>query len=170
MIVHILTNDRVSTLTPGVIRYKLADHCPTFCIIFSSNFKYPRKESLFTFRKLASVNQDNFCNYLISSILPLHDRFTLACGNELSPNAFNDHFTQLISRISVVIDKYAPLQQASRRQKRIQRNLWLTNGILTSIKQKQKLYRTHFFNGDAISISFFKVYSNKLTRVKTLSK
>ena len=38
---HILTNDSVSTLTPGVIRYKLADHYPTFCIISNSNFKYP---------------------------------------------------------------------------------------------------------------------------------
>ena len=100
---HILTNDRVSTLTLGVIRYKLADHYPIFCII--SNFKYPRKESLFTFRKLASGNQNNFCNDLFSSLSPLHDRFTLACGNELSPNAFNDHFTQLIS---AVIDKHAP--------------------------------------------------------------
>ena len=77
----------------------------------------------------------------------MHDRFTLACGNELSPNAFNDHFTQVIS---AVIDKHAPLQKALRRQKRIQRNPWLTKGILTSIKQKQKLYRTHFLNGQVM--------------------
>ena len=120
---HILTNDSVSTLTPGVVRYKLADHHPTFCVISNSNFKYPRKESFFTFRKLASINQNNFCNDLFSSLSPLHDRFTLACGNELLPNAFNDHFTQLISAISAVIDKYAPLQKASRRHTRIQRNL-----------------------------------------------
>ena len=101
---YILTNDSVSTLTPGVIRYKLADHYPTFCIISNSNFKYSRKESLFTFRNLASVNQNNFCNDLFSSLSPLHDKFTLACGNELSPNAFNDHFTQLIYAISAVID------------------------------------------------------------------
>ena len=167
---HILTNDSVSTLIPGVTRYKLADHYPTFCIIFNFNFKYPRKESLFTFRKLASVNQNNFCNGLFSSLSPLHDRSTLACGNDLSPNAFNDHFTQVISAISAVIDKHAPLQKASRRQKRIQRNPWLSKGILTSIKQKQTLYRTHFLNGDALSINFFKTYSNKLTRVKSLSK
>ena len=36
---HILTNDSVSTLTTGVIRCKLADHYPTFCIISNSNFK-----------------------------------------------------------------------------------------------------------------------------------
>ena len=65
---------------------------------------------------------------------------------------------------------HAPLRKASRRQKRIQRNPWLTKGLLTSIKHKQKLYRTHFLNGDALSINFFKTYSNKLTRVKTLSK
>ena len=167
---HILTNDSVSTSTPGVIRYKLADRYLTFSIISNSNFKYSRKESIFTFRKLASLNQNNFCNDLFSSLSPLHNRFTLACGNKLSPNAFDDHFTQLISAISAVIDQHAPLQKASRRQKRIQRNPWLTKGILTSIKQKQKLYRTHFLNGDALSVNFFKTYSNKLTRVKTLSK
>ena len=138
---HILTNDSVSTLTSGVIRYKLADHYPTFCIVSNSNFKYHRKECPFTCRKLALVNQNNFRNELFSFLSPLHDRFTLACGNELSPNAFNYHFTQLISAISAVIDKHAPLQKTSRWQKRIQRNPWLTKGILTSIKKKQKLYR-----------------------------
>ena len=58
------------------------------------------------------------------------------------------------------------MQKTSRWQKHIQRNPWLTKGILTPIKQKQKLYRTYFLNGDALSTNFFKTYSNKLTRVK----
>ena len=69
---------------------------------------------------------------IIHSLLSRHYMIDLrlACGNELSLNAFNNHFIQLIS---AVIDKHAPLQRNP-----------LTKGILTSIKQKQKLYRTHF--------------------------
>ena len=63
---HILTNDSVSTSTSGVFRYKLADHYSTLCI----NFKYPGKKDCFTFRKIKSVNQDDFCNNSFSFLLP----------------------------------------------------------------------------------------------------
>ena len=58
----------------------------------------------------------------------------------------------------------------SRKQKRIQQKPWLTKGLLVSIKNKQKLYQSYFLNGNAYEKSFYKLYANKLTRVKNLSK
>lgn len=69
-----------------------------------------------------------------------------------------------------MIEKHAPLKTASRKQKRIQQSPWLTKGLLTSIKNKQKLYKNYFLNGTVFEKSFYKKYANKLTRVKNLSK
>ena len=72
--------------------------------------------------------------------------------------------------ISSVIEKHAPFQTMSRKQKRIQQKPWLTKGLLVSIKNKQKLYQSYFLNGNEYEKSFYKLYANKLTRVENLSK
>ena len=76
----------------------------------------------------------------------------------------------LIKTISDVTETHAPLQTASRRQKRLQKQPWITKGILISIKSKQKLYKTFFLGGSDFEKSFYKIYANKLTTVKNLSK
>ena len=72
--------------------------------------------------------------------------------------------------ISNVIERHAPLQVALRRQKRVQQKPWLTKGLLVTIKNKQKLYKCYFLNGNELQRYFFKKYANKLTRVKNLAK
>jgi len=88
----------------------------------------------------------------------------------LTPELLDQNFTKLVECISEVIEKHAPLQRASRKQKRIQQNPWLTKGLLISIKNKQKLHKTLFLNGNDFERSLYKKYANKLTRVKNLSK
>ena len=41
---------------------------------------------------------------------------------------------------------------------------------MTSIKKKQKLFKTHFLSGDQDKIRKCKLYSNKLNKVKELAK
>ena len=62
------------------------------------------------------------------------------------------------------------MQTVSRKWRRFSQKPWPTKGIITSIKHKQKLYRTYFLTGNAFEKQFFKKYSNKLTSVKKLSK
>ena len=86
-------------------------------------------------------------------------------------NQFLDlSFNKLVKNISEIIDKHAPQQIASRKQKCILKNPGLTKGLLTSIKNKQKLYKTFFLQGTDWEKTFYKVYANKLARVKNLSK
>ena len=47
---------------------------------------------------------------------------------------------------------------------------WLTKGLLTSIKHKQKLHKNFYINGNNFEKSFYKQYANKLKRVITFSK
>ena len=102
-----------------------------------------------------------------SSLTPLTHDFI---HSPLTPQSLNDNFNRLSKTISDVIETHAPLQTASRRQKRLQERPWITKGILISIKNKQKLYKTFFLGGSDFEKSFYKIYANKLTRVNNLSK
>ena len=50
------------------------------------------------------------------------------------------------------------------------KKLWITKGILISIKKKQKLHRTHFLSPNPIERDIYKKCSNVLTRAKAASK
>ena len=58
----------------------------------------------------------------------------------------------------------------TRTQKRIQQKPGLTKGLLVSITNKQKLYQSYFLNGNVYEKSFYKLYANKLIRVKNFPK
>ena len=72
--------------------------------------------------------------------------------------------------ISGTIDTHAPLKPLSRKQRRLKSKPWLTKAICVSIHKKQSMFKSHFINGDSAEKSFFKKYSNRLTKIKTLSK
>ena len=46
----------------------------------------------------------------------------------------------------------------------------ISNGILNSIKAKQKMFKTHFLSHDQAKVKFFKKYNNKLNKIKELAK
>ena len=85
---------------------------------------------------------------------------------EIANSSFND----FIAKFKHVIDKHAPFRKLSRRQKKLVAKPWITKGILVSMKKKQKMYYPHFKNGNIQQQLLFKKYSNKLTKLKTLSR
>jgi hypothetical protein len=46
---------------------------------------------------------------------------------------------------------------------------WIANGILKSIKTKQKMYHSHF-HSDMAKVNQYKKYSNKLNKIELDSK
>ena len=54
--------------------------------------------------------------------------------------------------------------------KKLLRKPWIFKGIFQSIKEKQRLFKTHFFSGDSLKIKYYKVFNNKLTKIKDLAK
>ena len=165
---HILTNDTESTITPGVFPYKISDHYPIFCTITNSIFSNYHSEVPYSYRNVNSVDGDKFRSDLESSLNPL--LLDITHSPPTSQNKLDESFTRLVEIISKVIDKHAPLISVSRKQKRWQKKPWLTKGLIISIKNKQRLYKTYFLTGNEFEKSFYKKYSNKLTRVKNLSK
>ena len=47
---------------------------------------------------------------------------------------------------------------------------WLTKGVLTSVKHKQKLYKSHFLSRDPDKVREYKFYANALNRIKNKAK
>ena len=90
--------------------------------------------------------------------------------NDITVDNYNFIFSKFLQIVRSAIDFYAPLRQASRKQKRIQSKPWLTKGLLVSIKRKQKLYRSHFMSHDLEKQQFYKQYSNKLNKNKYKAK
>ena len=164
---HILTNDSESILTPGVILYKISDHNAISCNIASPRFNNSKTNSSFMFRNTKSINRENFYKDLDSSLAPLVYELT---HSSVTRESLDDSFSKLVQTLSKVIEKHAPLQKASRKQKRIMQKPWLTKGLLTSIKNKQKLHKNFYINGNNFEKSFYKQYANKLKRVINFSK
>ena len=88
----------------------------------------------------------------------------------LSNENFNELFNNFVHIISHSIDTHAPLRPISRRTRKLLQKPWITKGLLTSIKKKRRMFKSHFLSGEEKKKSFYKVYSNKLTKPKSLSK
>ena len=68
------------------------------------------------------------------------------------------------------INAHASFKIASRKQRKLLRKLWLTKGTQTSIRNEKKLHESFYVQGNALQKSYYKKYTNKLTKVKELSK
>ena len=163
---HIFTNDYESNVTPGVLTYSLSNHYPMFCIITNRQLQTPKAMQSFEFWNIKSVDKASFCKDLNSALLPL----VIALMYFSSKVDFDYHFNRMVNSFSQIINNHAPLPTLSRKKKRLQQKPWKTKGLLTSIKNKQKLYKTCFLNGNDLDKHYFKIYSNKLTKVKNQSK
>ena len=62
LIDHILTNDHLHGILPGVFRSDITDHYPIFCII--SNLPSKREDNPKYFRNLKNFNVDQYCDEL----------------------------------------------------------------------------------------------------------
>ena len=165
---HILTNDNESMMIPSVLSYKISDHYPIYCAIKNiNNNKSTSAFNKYSFRSTKNIDGNNFRDDVETALAPL--LFNLM-STSVSQETLDEHFNEVLSAISYVIDEHAPVQTATRKQKKLQKKTWLTKGLLISIKTKQSLYKSYFLNGNDFEKNHYKKYANKLTRVKTLSK
>ena len=83
---------------------------------------------------------------------------------------FNATFECFLQNFKNVVNLHAPIKKRSRKQRRLHQKPWITKAMLISIKHKQKLYVSHFINGDNIFKQFYKRYANILAKIKERAK
>ena len=74
------------------------------------------------------------------------------CNVKLKNDMFNIFFATFLE----VINENAPLKRASRKKKRLKLKPWLTNGLLKSIKTKNKKYKSPIFKRGRVEYGEYK--------------
>ena len=164
LIDHLITNDHKNSIFPGIIKTDLTDLYPIFCSINAFAFSNKLNQQMYK-RDLLNFNAENFCEDLPKSILIFFPQ-----DNAINPNNLNIISNNFINIVKTAIDNYAPLKKLSRRQRKLKLKPWITRGLLISIKHKQKLYLSHFINGNTEKRNFYKKYANELNKINFISE
>ena len=69
-----------------------------------------------------------------------------------------------------IVNKHAPLKKATNSKMKQLSKPWLTQGLLKSIKRKQKMYKSHFISKNPMKVKDYKHYSNLLNKMKAKAK
>ena len=158
LIDHIYTNAPIENTTSGIALADISDHLPVFCICNAPTSKnkhvtYYRDYSNFCKEQyLADISQINWPD-LYSTSTDLHE-ITCACTN----------------KVKDIVNKHAPLKKATNSKMKQLNKPWLTQGLLKSIKRKQKMSKSHFFSKNSMKIKEYKQYSNLLNKMKAKAK
>ena len=162
LIDHIITNVSDKNLIPELICSDISDHFPTFVITFNTT-KANNNKPIFR-RNMKKFNSEKFKEDVFKTLSLFYN-----CSKLITTDNFDSLFANFISNFKTVIDKHAPIKKLSQKQIKLLSKPWITKGILVSIHNKQKMYVTHFKNGDIKQKTFSKNYSNKLNKSKIKS-
>ena len=163
---HIITNDLSHKLIPGNIRIDdLSDHFLTYVIIRDKNKPKVKRCKRIKLRDTNNFSPTIFKNDLVMSVSGFLNSLPV-----VDENNFNIVFNDFHDRFTKVLDKNAPFKLLSRKRSKLAHKPWISKGILASIQNKPKMYKTHFIGGSEIAKTSYKAYANKLTKVKCLAK
>ena len=89
-------------------------------------------------------------------------------------NDVNESLKKFLNLTNRLIDKYAPMKQVTKKQMKTQSKPWITKGILTSIRKKDKIHKKSLKAKDqgrkeALNQEY-KIYKNLLTNITRKSK
>ena len=143
----------------------VTDHYPILCKIDKRKSNFSKNHLDVYFRNKSKLTAEKFCEDLKNNLdffffnLPL-----------LTKDNFNENFEKFTNIASSTIDKHAPLTKLSRRQLKLYSKPRQTKGIINSIKNKRKMFKSHYILGTKCEKSYFKKHINVLTKIITISK
>ena len=75
-------------------------------------------------------------------------------------------FDQFVNRIAKLLNKHSPLKRLRRKQQKLARVPRTIKRILTSIRYKNVIFRSHFIGGNSNEKQYFRWYVNRLINLK----
>jgi len=155
---HIITNDIACSSTSGIIINDVADHFAVFYISTSTlnNTKSQIKHTrLVTERNIANF-KFHLDNIDFSSVIHA------TCPNE-AYDKFHDLYIQCFNQSF-------PLRKLKVGEKAIKRSPWMTLGLMTSSRNKSKLYTKKLKKPTETNINAYKTYLKILNKLKRRAK
>ena len=135
LIDNIFTNQFLPDTISGNITVGISDHLPSFVIIPNPNQRHlPKKNNIYR-RNYQDFDRENF----------LLDLLDIDWGNvlEIQKNDPNKSFDNFYESIENILNLYAPLKKVSNKEHKRTYKPWITNGIITSIKRRNKLFNSY---------------------------
>ena len=137
----------------GLLITDISDHLPIFSISLDHNFMLTRQrqESLFV-RDKSEQNISSF----------LEELYYIDWSNKL--DGYSDpkiyYYSKFLERYTKTYEKHVPLKKLKRRLH--PRRPWISQGLLKSIKQKNRLYKRYLSNPSPQKELIYKTYKKKL--------
>ena len=161
---HIITNDMSHRLSPMIVKTDVRDHYIIAAMVFNDTLRHKIKST-----KIFQRDLTNFSSELFISDIE-HVGQYLGDLPEITKSNFNHLFNYFTDTFKRIIDKHALFSAILRKNKKLRNKPWIAKKLLISIRNKQKMYQTHFLNGNAVSKKMYKDYANKLTKIKATAK
>ena len=139
---------------------KVRANLPKFLIVekleIKNNYKTKRKK-----RDYRNFDKDNFLNDLEN--LKLNEAIN-------NTNNINGKYELLHTKFMETIDKNAPLKILSNKEIKRKNKPWITKGILTSIKEKNRLLKIFLKAKNNFFYERYKFYRDKINHLIRISK
>ena len=151
---HIYTIDFNRSLFSGIALCDISDDLPAF--IFIKDIKYIKKKLKEVYiRDMKDFLEELFCQDLYKQLGDLH------VTESLSPH---DQFEEFVKLFTDIVNFYAPRRRATRKEKKLKSKPWFTQGLLKSIKLKNKIYKQFLMHPSNYQFDKYKKYRNVLNR------
>ena len=145
LIDHIYTNMAIDQVKSGIAIFDISDHLPVFTVIKTS---CNRIQDTLYYRDYRTFKQEDF----LSELTQINwDENLRHLNNNIHQSTKN-----IINHIERVTQRHAPMKEVSQSKLKQLNKPWITNGILKSIKVKQRMYRTHFYSNDTSKVTQYK--------------
>ena len=166
LIDNIFINSQEFNTTSGNITSTISDHLPQFTIINNlQKNNIPPKHNIYK-RNFKEFFKEKFTKELNNTDWT----DTLA----IKSNDVNKAYNSFLSTINNLLDKYAPEKKLNKKEYKLSLKPWITQGIQTSIKLRDKFYKK-YINEKNLTLktllhSKFKTYRNNLVELIKKSK
>ena len=161
---NILINSQENVYTSGYLTTSISDHLPQFMIIenfFSETLL--KKDVKTRKRDFSKFHSDIFIRDLKS--------VNWSVSTQKDPNLGFENFMLIIKNL---LDKHAPFKEQAKRKEKSRLKPWITKGILTSIKQRDKIYKEMIKAKNSqtkqLKLSLYKKYCNIIVDLLKKSK
>ena len=159
LIDNIFTNDISKEFTSGILFCDLSDHLPAFLIYKDDNFE-PKKDN----KIKARVIKPN-------SITACKEDLKQVDWNEIYDcNEPTKSYTLFLNKFLKTYENHFPIRTIKENVKKKLGKPWITKGIITSTRKKNKLYRKFLRKPNINNELRYKRYKNKLNHVLRIAK
>ena len=164
LIDNIFTNvhSRLDSITAGVIYSDMSDHFPVFGVFKKKNSQTSKTSKLNIKENMKRLITDRSITDFKAKLVTID--WTPMYVNQ---NA-NDSYEYFVNRFSELYNQCFPLVACRKRNKTKQP--WISNGILKSIRKKNKLYKTYLKIKTEKCKKKYLLYKNKLTHILRVAK